>query len=150
MLEFEVNGVQYRATKLSAMQQLHLTRRIAPLVPPLMPLFMKVARASQADGIEKNIDAIAALAGPLADGLAGMGDEQAEYVINTCLSVVKRHHDQNWAAVWNPTAKLPMFPDLNDIYTLLPIVMQVIRDNLGPFIQGILTGATPPEAPPAA
>ena len=144
MLEFEIGGNQYRAEKLSAFQQLHLSRRVAPLIPPLVPVFMRLAKGK--GEVSAIMDQVAGLMSPFAEGLSAMPDEAAEYVVSTCLSVVKRRQGDNWASVWSTQAKAAMFADLNDMGAILPIVIRVIQDSLGPFIQGLLTSqqtATP-------
>ncbi|MFX5562743.1 phage tail assembly chaperone, partial [Acinetobacter baumannii] len=62
----------------------------------------------------------------------------AEYVIGTCLSVVQHKQPTGWASVWAPSGKVAMFDDM-DLSVTLPLVVQVITANLGPFIQGLLT-----------
>ncbi|MBR8123224.1 hypothetical protein KDW39_08690 [Burkholderia multivorans] len=173
--EVQFNGVRYAIGKLSAMQQFHVSRRIAPIIPPMIPVLMKfyaeleqadVARqqavanaalAALAEGeassqeaqaptpaVDKSrellsmVDAIAPVLQPFADALAGLKDEDAEYVFGTCLSVVERWQGAGWAKVWNITHKTSMFDDIG-IDVMLPLVVRVVVANLGPFISGLLT-----------
>jgi hypothetical protein len=143
MLEFSIGDNQYRAGKLDAFKQLHVSRRVAPIIPTLIPVFVKI---SQDGSMAKDMSGLAALLGPFADGLANMSDESSEYVISTCLSVVHRQASGgNWAPVWNKGAKACMFDDM-DLGDLIQIAIKVIADSLGPFIQGLLTSqASSPE-----
>ncbi|WP_241301001.1 phage tail assembly chaperone [Burkholderia cenocepacia] len=178
--EVQLNGTRYVLGKLSAMQQFHVSRRIAPIIPPMIPVLMKfyteleqadVAReqeranaalaalaagAEGADGAEAPavsasvpagdrsrellslVDAIAPVLQPFADALAGLKDEDAEYVFGTCLSVVERWQGAGWAKVWNIAHKTAMFDDIG-IDVMLPLVVRVVVANLGPFISGLLT-----------
>ncbi|PRH05439.1 hypothetical protein C6T60_14610 [Burkholderia multivorans] len=178
--EVQLNGVRYAIGKLSAMQQFHVSRRIAPIIPPMIPVLMKfyaeleqadVARAQEranaalaalaestegAEGAEAPaaaapaperdrsrellslVDAIAPVLQPFADALAGLKDEDAEYVFGTCLSVVERWQGAGWAKVWNITHKTAMFDDIG-IDVMLPLVVRVVVANLGNFIQGLLS-----------
>ncbi|MBR8188290.1 hypothetical protein KDW82_04340 [Burkholderia vietnamiensis] len=175
--EIQLNGGRYVIGKLSAMQQFHVSRRIAPIIPPMIPVLMKfyaeleqadVAReqertnaalaalAERAEGAEapaaaapapaadrsrellSMVDAIAPVLQPFADALAGLKDEDAEYVFGTCLSVVERWQDTSWAKVWNIAHKTSMFDDIG-IDVMLPLVVRVVVANLGPFINGLLT-----------
>lgn len=172
--EIQLNGVRYAIGKLSAMQQFHVSRRIAPIIPPMIPVLMKfyaeleqadVAReqerknaalAALAEGAEASataasapagdrsrellsmVDAIAPVLQPFADALAGLKDEDAEYVFGTCLSVVERWQGAGWAKVWNIAHKTSMFDDIG-IDVMLPLVVRVVVANLGPFISGLLT-----------
>jgi hypothetical protein len=167
--EFEIDGHEYRIGKLSAFQQFHVSRKIAPILPPLIPVVMKVRAAVQSgapksdgsdpsdiaalpDGAEAKVPAadtptldIASLPEilqPLADALSAMPDEAAEYVIGTCLSALKRKipDKDHWAPVWNPSGKVLMFADLYDLSAYMKLVVRVVMDSLGPFIAGFLTG----------
>jgi len=109
MYEFTHNGHQYRAGRLSAMEQFHVSRRISPLIPPLIPIFLQMARDTK-DGQQQqaaNLDQLASLFQPFTDGLASMKDADAEYVLSTCLSVVMRRvaDTNNWTPIWNKAAK---------------------------------------------
>ncbi|SAK20109.1 putative bacteriophage protein [Burkholderia multivorans] len=171
--EIELNGTRYAIGKLSAMQQFHVSRRIAPIIPSMIPVLMKfyaeleqadVAReqaranaalaalaegkvpieAADAPAADKSrellsmVDAIAPVLQPFADALAGLKDEDAEYVFGTCLSVVERWQGAGWAKVWNITHKTSMFDDIG-IDVMLPLVVRVVVANLGSFISGLLT-----------
>ncbi|KWZ35217.1 phage tail assembly chaperone [Burkholderia anthina] len=180
--ELKLNGVRYAIGKLNAMQQFHVSRRIAPIIPSMIPVLMKfyaeleqtdVAReqertnaalaalAERAEGAEaaaaaasataapapaadrsrellSMVDAIAPVLQPFADALAGLKDEDAEYVFGTCLSVVERWQGAGWAKVWNLAHKTSMFDDIG-IDVMLPLVVRVVVANLGPFISGLLT-----------
>lgn len=171
--EIQLNGGRYVIGKLSAMQQFHVSRRIAPIIPPMIPVLMKfyaeleqadVAReqaranaalaalaegkgpseAADAPAADKSrellsmVDAIAPVLQPFADALAGLKDEDAEYVFGTCLSAVERWQGTSWAKVWNIAHKTSMFDDIG-IDVMLPLVVRVVVANLGPFISGLLT-----------
>lgn len=171
--EIELNGTRYAIGKLNAMQQFHVSRRIAPIIPPMIPVLMKFyaeleradvareqARANaalaalangEAPGEEADapasdksrellsmVDTIAPVLQPFADALAGLKDEDAEYVFGTCLSVVERWQGAGWAKVWNITHKTSMFDDIG-IDVMLPLVVRVVVANLGSFISGLLT-----------
>lgn len=135
MMEFTIGDKNFTAGKLDAFKQLHVSRRIAPIIPTLVPIFVKIAK----DGAMKDLAGLAELLVPFADGLAGLSDETSEYVISTCLSVVKRQaQGGNWAPVWSQQAKACMFDDM-DLGDLIQISIKVIQDSLGPFIRGLLT-----------
>lgn len=134
--QIELGGDEYSLGRLSAMQQFHVSRRIAPIIPALIPVFMRMRSAAKP--LNEDLEGLATVLQPLADGLAQLKDEDAEYVIGTCLSVVQRKQPTGWASVWAPSGKVAMFDDM-DLSVTLPLVVQVITANLGPFIQGLLT-----------
>jgi len=135
MIEFAINGQTYRMGKLDAMRQFHLSRRVAPIIPTLIPVFVKLSKDG---GLNQDLGGFASVLGPFADGLSQMSDEVGEYIIGACLGVVQRQVGSNWANVWNAPAKACMFDDM-DLGVIMQVVMRVVQDSLGPFISGILT-----------
>ncbi|KVP84547.1 hypothetical protein WJ95_20520 [Burkholderia ubonensis] len=145
--EIQLNGVRYAIGKLSAMQQFHVSRRIAPIIPPMIPVLLQFyeemdktgeAPADEKQGVLALVDSIAPMLQPFADALAGLKDEDAEYVFGMCLSVVERWQGAGWAKVWSAAHKTSMFDDIG-IDVMLPLVVRVVVANLGPFIAGLLT-----------
>jgi hypothetical protein len=136
MIEFEQGGKQYRAEKLGCIPCFHVSRKIAPLLPALIPVFLTVSKMK--GGLTENLAAVAEVLQPFADGIAALPDEATEYVLSTCLSVVRRRQGDNWAPIWSTSAKAMMFDDI-DLASALPIAVRVIQENLGPFISGLLT-----------
>jgi hypothetical protein len=145
MVEFEMDGRQYRFDKLSAMQQFHVSRKIAPLLPPLLPIFAQVVKEKKGKKPLNDLDKIGPLLQPFADGLASMSDDVSEYVFNTCLSVIRCKHGDNWIQFWSATGKIAMVEELNDVGVMIRLVVRVIQDSLAPFINGFLTNAGEPD-----
>lgn len=136
MIEITEGGNTYRVGRLKTFDQLHVSRRLAPLIPTLLPAFLKIA------GQERTLDDLsgtAALLQPFADALAEMKDADAEFVYGTCLSVVQRRSTPStWVPVWNASARVSMFDDM-DLGVMTRLVLEVVQDSLGPFIRGLLT-----------
>ena len=137
-LEIDLNGHRYSIGKLSAKQQFHMSRRIAPIVPTLIPC--SSASRQRRKRISEDPGGMADVLQPLADGLAAMKDEDAEYVLDTCMQAVQRKQ-HGWANIWSASQRVPMFQDI-DLAVMLPLALRVITENLGPFIQGLLTSQT--------
>lgn len=144
-IEFEISGQRYRAEKLDAFKQLHVSRKIAPIIPKLLPMFMKFA--GNADALKDDLAGMAEAFEPLAQALADMPDADCEYVFNACLGVVMRNQQGNWASIWSQSAKSLMFDDI-DLGVMVKIAVRVIWDSLGDFIKGLL--ANKAESPTAA
>lgn len=134
-MEIELNGQTYRIGKLNALDQFHVSRRIAPIIPTLIPVFLKLANG---EGLAGNIGTVGDALKPFAEGIAEMSDEASEFVLSTCLSVVHRQTGTTWAPVWSKQAKAAMFDDL-DLSVLLNLAIRVIKDSLEPFIRGLVT-----------
>ena len=140
--EFELRNVQYRIGRLTTFQQLHVSRKISPLLPPLVPTVMALESSKLTE------QQVASLLEPVAGRLAEMSDEHAEYVVATAMSVVRRKTGEHWAPVW--LSGQLMFDDLQ-LPQVIQIVYNVIQDQLGPFINGFLqTSGDDQEGPEAS
>jgi len=162
----EINGIEYTIGRLNAVDQFHVSRKIAPIVPKLMPIIAEVAKgdltkviaaieaneekvkkAKESGEVAENfqdpeanpdLDDLTPLAdafSPLMEVFASMPEEDVNFIIYKCLSVVKR----GGAVVCRNNTI--MFDDL-DMTQLLPLVIATIRINLGNFILGLLTQAS--------
>lgn len=148
-IEFDIGGVTYRTAKLDAFAQLHVSRKIAPVLPKLLPAIFKVAGSGQkgvfaalSKGDSATVDAeaindLAAALEPVAEALAAMPDQDAEYVYAACLSVVQRRQGDTWAPVWNRQHETCMFDEI-DLGVMTQLVARVTMDSLGGFIKGLL------------
>lgn len=148
MAEFSVNGQNYRSAKIDAMRQFHLSRKIAPIIPALIPVFGKLAESQRAEGakpLSSDLATMANLFEPFAEAIAGMPDEVAEYVMGTCLSVVQRQQGTTWAPIWNERQKVCMFDDI-DAGVMVQLAAYVVRESLGPFLAGLLSTSAQPQA----
>ena len=145
MENIELNGHEYVIGRLNALDQLHVSRKIAPIIPNIMPILTEVAKGDLEKVIESieadenaelgGLEPLAKALEPFMEAIAKMPEDDVNYVIHKCLSVVKR----NGAAVCR--GESIMFDDL-DMNHLLPLTVAVIRTNLGNFIQGLLTKAS--------
>jgi len=156
MSDFELGEDIYRIGKLNAFQQFHLSRKVAPMIPTLIPLFLKlqssakdakVADSSAASALAPlsgDMGALAEMLQPFADGIAGMPDETAEFILSTCLGVAQRKQGTAWFPVWNASQNVCMFDDL-DLGVMMKLAVRVITESLGPFLRGMLTGQSTPK-----
>lgn len=135
-LEIELKGSLYSIGRMSVMRQLHVSRRVALILPPLINVYMQMSGSQKP--LTESMQEMASSLQPFIDGLASMKDEDVEYIMSSCLAVVQRKQDGGWANVWSASAGRAMFDDL-DLGVLLELVARVISDNLGPFILGLLT-----------
>jgi hypothetical protein len=148
MIEFEIGGHTYKADKMSAMQQLHVSRRLAPVVPKILPAMAALAAATEQGETEMDLASMAVALQPAADALAAMSDDDSEYVYSACLSVVSRKESGAWASVWSSQRKALMFEDL-DLGVMTQLVFKVVGDSLAPFIRGFLSKAQSSALPTA-
>lgn len=121
--EFEVGGQQYRSGKINAFTQSHILRRMAPLVS---------AFTGEIDAIRA--DPIKAFE-PMAQAFAQMSDQDVEYIQLAALTVTQRQQGDRWAPVYVQRGGLA-FEDIGAL-ELNMIVVEVLKENLGPFFAGL-------------
>ena len=135
----------YTIGRLNALDQFHVSRKIAPIVPTLMPIITEVAKGDLSKAIESielgdnnelgSLEPLAQALEPFMEAFAKMPEDDVNYVIHKCLSVVKRSSSVVCRG------QTIMFDDL-DMGQILPLFVAVIRVSLGNFIQGLLMKAS--------
>ena len=139
MTEFEINGVQYRASTMDARRQFHVARRLSSVFGPSTDALSKVK--SDAD---TKTSIVAAING-FFDALGTLPDDQLDYVIDACLDTVSRKDGTQWSPIRRGGA---MMYDL-DLFTQSAIVYHVVRGALDGFfgslpasVRDLLKGST--------
>lgn len=122
-MEFPIGGNTYRAGKLDAFKQFHISRRLAPVLGGL---------AATAEGGQAGF---AAFLVPITEAVAQMSDADCDYILQACLGVVQRQQGTAWAPVFNAGNKALMFDDI-DLGAMMQIAVKVIEENLGGFFRG--------------
>ena len=143
MTEFEIGGNYYRASKLNAFQQLHVSRKLTGVLPKILPAMLAATEAVGGD-----LTSLLTAFEPAAEALAAMPEADVDFVFHTCLAVVQRQQGTAWSAIWNAQAKLLQFDDI-DLPAMAEIVFKVLQDSLGPTIAG-LTARAAAKAPAKA
>lgn len=146
-MEFTINGVEYRAAKLTVFDQLKVSRKVLPLIAKIVSdvALLKNALKDKQPDSEAIFKTIETVLPKIADVLAEMPDESVDAILHPCLKVVSRK-----APVGN--AWVPIFSDGQlmfdeiDLFTMLGIAARVVGDNLGNFLNALPTTetATPP------
>lgn len=120
-MQFTVRDHNYIAGRIPAPKQFHIMRRIAPVLASLKP--------------EMQTDATAAI-GPLADVLAQMTDEQADYVLFGLLEYAQRVVP-NVGQVKVVIGTTVNHVDIN-LPDLMLIAWGVLRHNMADFLPALL------------
>ncbi|MGE4191787.1 MAG: phage tail assembly chaperone [Pseudodesulfovibrio sp.] len=127
-MELTIKDKSYRVGRMDARRQFHVVRRLTPLLSGLTDL---AALKS---------DPLAAL-GPIAETIAAMKDQDADYIIDACLAVTERQQAAGgWAKVMQHGSL--MFEDL-DMADMLRLAGACLQENLGGFFD-----ALPQPSPP--
>lgn len=134
MKAIELNGQTYSIGTLNALQQFHVSRRIAPVLAS-MGITLTALRTGGATKFTAEDFAVSMA--PVAEVMANMSDETVEYILSTCLGAVKRKQGEaagktSWAPV--ATGSQPMFQDI-DMLVMLRIVVAVLQENLMSFLK---------------
>lgn len=129
MNNFRCGDYNYIAGRMDARKQFHIVRRLAPFLSGLMPSFAKLEGKKISE--VGNEELMSVLPG-VADALASMDDDTADYVIFGLLGFAKREQGQGlgWAPVSNGNSL--MFQDI-DMPQMLTIAGRVLMANLGSF-----------------
>lgn len=149
-MHITISNKKYTIGRLNALDQFHVSRKIAPIIPTIIPIISEVAKGDLSKVIESiesaedenletidlsNLDGLSKALSPLMDAISAMSEADTNLVIHKTLSVV--HRD---GAVLCRGESI-MFDDL-DMMQILPLVIAVIRSSLGNFIQDLLTKAS--------
>lgn len=132
MSKLEVNGHTYAVGKLNALTQFHVSRRLAPMLAA-----MGISLQSLQTGMNSSMEDFLPVLGPITDMMAKMPDEDVNYIIFTCLAVVSRQSGEKFGPITQ--GQNIMYEDI-DMPTMLRLVVEVVKENLGTFMQGLVGG----------
>ena len=127
-LTLTLEGRTYRIGALNALQQFHVLRRLAPALAT-----MGIGIAQLKD--MRTSDDFIPLLAPLSGVAAAMSDEDANYILMTCLSAVHRLEDDGRAAPMVTQSQL-VYQDI-DLPQMLRLTFEVLRHNLAGFMKGL-------------
>lgn len=134
MSQFPCGAYNYRAGVIDARAQFHIVRRMAPFLGGLAPVLGKVQAIKAVGGSAKDMkqEDMLEILPKIADALANMDDETADYVIFGLLAVVTREQGQGLG--WAPVAgsKSMMFSDIT-MPQMITLAGRALMANLGDF-----------------
>lgn len=131
MIEIDLGGNQYRIERMPAMTQFHVSRKLAPVLPTILPIISAMGGGAMEKAMKGDAGDLAKAAMPFAEAIADMSDENAEYVISSCMATIKRKQMDAWRPVQQNG--VTMFDDM-DMSIILPLVFRVLKEALGGFI----------------
>jgi hypothetical protein len=115
----EYLGHTYRVESMTPMVEFHVARRMG---------------AAMVEAVAESVrrgDTQVLLPEVIAWG--SLSNENVEYIVNACMSALRRHDPkrEQWAPVW--AAGQPMFQDI-DRKAMIHLVGEVLRLRIGPFL----------------
>lgn len=129
-MNFEVNGIRYKAGKLNCFQQLTIARKLAPLLKGLTDVDLEQAQSGNLLSL-----------GSLLDVIAGVPETDIQIVIKTCLSAVSRNSTgDKFSAMQTASGEL-MFDDLG-LTELILVCFNTIKANMAGFTAGLPSNLT--------
>ena len=139
MTEFQIGSLTFRLRKMNAMAQLQLSRKIAPLMPPLIPAAVAIKAALEAGAQARDLEMLASMVQPFADALGDMKEEDFAYVCDKCLSNVEFNSTGNsFVPIWASQVQACLFENVMDASVLIRLVVKVIQEQLGGFFSGLM------------
>ena len=116
-MDFQINGIDYKAGKLHAKQQFHIVRRLAPILSGVVGK----GEAEVLSGI--------------AEAIASLNDADADFVLFGLLACVERKDPTGgWAKV--SVGESLMYQDI-DLVVMLQIAAKAFEGNFSGFFQGL-------------
>src|ERR1700756_1664736 len=92
MSEVEINGVKYTVARLNAFNQWHISRKLMPFLPALMPVVRIWTAVARGESVSPEDEDKALI--PIANTLAAMSYADSNFIMNICLDAVRRRDDQ--------------------------------------------------------
>jgi hypothetical protein len=132
-MEVEVKKIMYRIGKMSPWDQFHVARKLAPV---LWSAF-DAARAAGTDPTNLTDMATFGVLGTPLNVLARMSNEDSEYVMRTCLNVVARKDGVSNKFMPVTAANGAFMYDDIKMPDMVRLVFEVMKDNLGDFMDAL-------------
>lgn len=132
MSEIDIAGQEYACGKLAIRAQLHVARRLSPLLGHLAPMMAQAVNG----GGELAISPVAALAA-LSETVRELSDADLDYILDHCLECVRFRQGERWAPLRAPNGMM-MLQAADDLAVQLRLVWEVLSESLANFSLGTL------------
>ena len=138
---FFINGDEFRHGTLSAAEEFHCVRRVAPVVKNTGALVTSLAaKDGEVDGAERIAGVIEGSA-PLFQAFSDLSEEDSDYVIARCLGATEMLDGEIWVQTWDRETQAPALPNLRMIH-VLRICYAVLRDAISVFFSDAVSSLT--------
>lgn len=142
------NKDDFKYSKIDAIKQFHIVRRLAPVVGELMAVVTNSANLVKGGKKEDislddiDFDIVAKNIGPLMEVLAKLPDADVEYCLYGLLSAAERKiPGGGWAKVTTPDGKHLMFEDVkSDMIFMIQVCAGSFMMNIAGFINALPSG----------
>lgn len=98
---FQIGDREFKVSKINAMKQYHIVRRVAPILSELLPIMKDLAKSAGKEMTQdEQLDQAAKFVGPVMNGLSRLSDKDSEFVLYNLLSAVEiKQAEGNWARI---------------------------------------------------
>jgi len=134
--DFSIGGREFKLSKLDALKQYHIVRRVGPILSDILPAFGETKKLQNPEKLSENekLEALAKIVSPIVNGLGKLSDADSELVLFGLLSAVEVKQSVGWAKVSN--GSLLMMQDL-ELPVLLQCAGRAFVYNLSSFFAGL-------------
>jgi hypothetical protein len=94
---FEIGDRKFKVSKINAMKQFHIVRRIGPILGEMMPAIQKIAKSKEQLSQEEQLEHAAEFVTPIMNGLSRLSDKDADFVLFSLLAAVEINQDGAWS-----------------------------------------------------
>lgn len=144
MSEVVIGTDTYQLGSMNAMRQFHVMRRVLGLAGALSESLQSFSgsKTGFVEMLAKDPAAAVAVAEPVLRALGKMSDDDAEYVIRSCLGAVRKKVGQSWSPMTAPDGQF-MFHD-TPLAVVLNLTSSVLSRDLQSFFTELLSGLLVP------
>lgn len=127
MLEFQVNGKDYRACKINAFEQLYIVTRLAPIIGKAAPAFAAAQKGEEVNALPA-----------LAEALGTMPKGEQRELVCALLAAVQRKEAQGLG--WSPVCVdgSIMYADVQEsLAVMMQLAWHAMKHNLAGFFAAL-------------
>lgn len=138
---FSIGERQFKLSKINAMKQYHIVRRIAPILGDMLPAMKDIAKAHDSKDMteEQKLEKAVQFAGPIMTGISKLSDKDSEVVLYGLLAAVEiKQAEGNWAKI--VVGDQLMFDNL-DLPTMLQAAGRSFMFNMAGFFDVLQRGS---------
>lgn len=147
-MEVELDGATYLVGTMKARQQRNVFRRILPFLAPTQEALGTLVKALQTElggTAEEFASAVAQdsseddffkAVGPLAKAIAALSDADADYIFETCLSVVRRKTAGALQVIITSDGSTMQFEDIK-LLQQIKLTFYVLKENYADFFSAL-------------
>ena len=116
---FSIGDRQFKISKINALKQYHIVRRVAPILGEMIPAMKQISKKNSAGLTEdEKLEQAADVFAPIMHGISKLSDKDSEFVLYGLLAAVEmKQSEGNWAKISN--GEMLMFDNLE-----LPVLLQ--------------------------